>query len=187
MPTIIPSTEKATDMQTNWQTSLNFTFNYDGFKDDQAAGESFATSYGVTEYTWNDAVEAGIVTGSIADATQDQCITVLHDMFWNKVNGDGLPSGCDVVVYNNGMVCGAEHAAKLAQRVVGVAEDGAIGPITLLAIKGFGVQQFIDAMTAADEKYFAALAKAPLYLIGWDRREEACKVLAYQLAGIAAQ
>jgi lysozyme family protein len=168
----------------DFDVSNAFVMQFDGFKNDAAPGENFATSYGVTEYTWNDACSRGIVSGPIGAATMADCVRIGRIMFWNVNNLSAVPSGCNLVIYNNGFGCGVGHAAKLAQRVVGVDQDGVIGPKTIAAIVAFGVKSFIDAMVAADEAYFAALANAPLYLRGWDRREEAARNAAYALAGI---
>lgn len=172
---------------TSWNPSFSFVEagNNDGSADDRAVGEKFITSWGVTEETWNEAEEKGIVITTIDKATKDDCKKILYELFWRDSGCDDMPAGCDVVVFNNAMVCGRSHASRLAQRIVGTVEDGIIGPATQLAIKGFGTKEFIDAMTTADEQYYASLRTAYLYLNGWDRREEDCKKLAYQLAGIS--
>ena len=174
-------------MLVNWPKALGFVWqgDNDGAVNDQAQGEKFATSRGITQTTWDDAVDSGVVTGELSSATSAQCATILKTNYWDFLACDQVSSGCDLVIFNNGMVCGSGHAARLVQRIVGTVADGKIGPRTLLAIRGYGQQHFIDEMTTADEEYYAALANAPLYLRGWDRREVDAKKLAYQLAGLS--
>ncbi len=163
-------------MIANWPRSLDFVWEFDGLRNDSAPGEKFTTGYGVTAMTWAEAVAVGCVQGKLTDATQADCGKVLHDLFWARLDCDALPSGVDLVVFNSGMVAGVNHAARLAQRIAGVDEDGDIGPLTLLAIKGMHPIPFTTAFTAGDERFFSGLHNAPLFLAGWDRRaNEACR------------
>ena len=45
----------------NFEAALKAFWTFDGAKQDAAPGETFATSYGVTEMTWSAAVETGVV------------------------------------------------------------------------------------------------------------------------------
>jgi lysozyme family protein len=138
----------------------------------------------VTEATWNMAVAHGVVDGTLDDATRDDCALVLRVFFWNAVGGDLLPAGVDLMVFNDAMVCGVGHAARLLQRIVGATPDGSVGPKTIAAVCGYGDKKLIDALEAADEAYYASLSKAPQFLRGWVRREKDAQTAAYQLAGI---
>jgi lysozyme family protein len=95
-----------------------------------------------------------------------------------------MAPGCDLMVFNDGMVCGVGHVSRLVQRIVGVPVDGVIGPVTLRGIKSMGAGRFINAMAKADDEYYASLAKAPLFLRGWTRREAEARALALKMAGI---
>lgn len=161
---------------------LAFVMQFDGFKHDAALGEKFPTSYGITQYTWSDAVSNGVVTGTLVDSTEADCERILRVMFYDAMSCAKMPTGCDLMVFNDGMGAGVSHCSKLVQRIVGVAQDGRIGPQTLLAIKGMGAKAFIGAMAKADKKYFAALASAPLYIRGWYRRENEATAAALKMA-----
>lgn len=165
---------------------LGFVWQFDGQKNDAAPTENFATDYGVTQYTWGTAQQRGMIPSNkpISQATKADCEKILQVMFYQDLGCDKMQAGVDLVVFNDGMGCGVEHAAKLVQRLVHVTEDGVIGPETLSAIEAMGAKRFIDAMHDADETYFAALKNAPIYLKGWDRREDEARTLAYQMAGI---
>ena len=168
-------------MKQNWPASLDFVWEFDGLRHDAAPGEAFTTSYGVTAMTWETARGRGIVNKPIQEATQEDCGLILHDFYWDRVDGDNLPSGTDLVIFNSAMIAGVRHAAPLAQRIVGADEDGIIGPLTVLAIRGMHPIPFIQAYTAADARFFAGLARAPLFLAGWDRRADAAAARALEL------
>ena len=169
-----------------FEPALNFVWgpSRDGQAKDSAPGEHFTTKWGVTQMTWDMAVDHGIVSGDLDDATQADCATVLHVFFWNALNGDNLPPGVDLMVFNDAMVCGAGHAARLLQRIIGTVVDGMIGRNTIDAVNSFGDRKLIDSLTIADEEYFAALKNAPMFLAGWDRREKDAQAAAYQVIGL---
>jgi lysozyme family protein len=168
-----------------YEACRDFVWGFDGFKDDRAAGENFATAYGVTQYTWGYAVSEGIVKGDIANATQADCDNILHALYWNVCRCSSMPPGANLMLFNNSVLAGAGHAIRQLQRVLGLDQDGIVGPRTIQAANSFGDKPLIDALTAADDAYLQALANAPLYLNGWMRRENDAKVLAYQMAGVA--
>ncbi|MES1994454.1 MAG: putative peptidoglycan-binding domain-containing protein [Pseudomonadota bacterium] len=158
---------------------------FDGLKDDRAPTENFATAYGVTEYTWADAVSRKVVTDKpLADATQDDCSNILRVMYYNAAGCNQMAPGYDLVVFNNAMVCGAGTAARMVQQVAGVPVDGRIGPQTIAAVKAMPPKAFIDAVIAANLAHYAALPTARIYLKGWTIREEAARTLAYAMAGV---
>ena len=166
-----------------FETCDAFVLKFDGFRDDRAVGEDFATAYGVTEWTWQYAQEQGLIPEDkgIAEATADDCESIRRALYWNTIHGSSLPPGVALMVYNDGVLCGVGHVVRLLQRVLGAQQDGVIGPDTLRRAGSFGSKALIDALATADETYLAALANAPLYLTGWDRREEEARQLAYQM------
>jgi lysozyme family protein len=157
----------------------------DGGHADQAPGETFNTVYGVTQATWDHAVAQGLVTGTLAEATRDQCATVLHALFWNALRCSSLPVGVALLVFNAGMMSGTGRAARRLQAVVGAQQDGVIGPQTIGLATSYGTHRLIDALASADEAYLAGLRNASQFLGGWERRVEDARRLAFQMAGIA--
>jgi lysozyme family protein len=154
-------------------TDDKLVLTFDGFKDDRAPGETFATAYGVTEMTWTWAIGQGVVEDKPIDqATAEDCETVRKVLFWNSAHCGQLPAPVALMVYNDSVLCGVGHAVRLLQRVCGVADDGDVGPATLGAVGSIDRMVLVDRLVAADDTYLAALAKAPLYLKGWERRED---------------
>lgn len=160
---------------------LAAVWQFDGLRDDAAKGEKFATSYGVIQSTWNDAARLKIVTGSIANATIDDCELILRELYWDVCQCPRLPAGVDLLVFNDAMLTGVSHAAGLLQRCVEVHDDGIIGPITLLAVRGIQPEVLIRRLHDADDIYLAALRNAPLFLKGWERREDFMRTTALKM------
>jgi lysozyme family protein len=170
-----------------FENCLAVVFEFDGLRDDRAPGESFATAYGVTEFTWAMAVRQGIVPDKdVSESTRDECVAVLRALFWNACHCSQLPPGINLMVFNDAVLTGVGHAVKLLQRVVGCRSiDGVVGPETIRRAGSTMPRQLIESMYAADEQYLSALKNAPLYLKGWMRREDRMRDMAYDMAGIA--
>lgn len=159
----------------------------DGRFDDSAPGETFVTHYGVTQMTWDFAASHGIVSGSFAAATPEQCAAVMRALYWNAMHCSSFQPGVNLMLFNDSVLSGTGHVASLVARIVGstVPPTSVIGPDILRRANSFGAKRLIDAIAAGDDAYFAALRTAPLFLHGWERREADAQRLAYQMAGIA--
>ena len=151
---------------------LALVWQFDGLRDDAAEGEQFATSYGVTEMTWAEAERQGIVDHSIDTATKQDCANILKVMYYNACGCSSMNPGVNLMVFNDAMVTGVGHSVRLLQRVCGVPDDGVVGSQTLHAANSRSPLDLILDLKDADEEYYASLAKAPLFLKGWTRREE---------------
>lgn len=170
---------------------LPIIFQFDDMKNDSAQGEAFATSYGITDMSWGEAIDEGIVPHiSLAQATRDQCIGIIRANYYNRCRISSLPAGAGLMVFNDAVLSGAGHAVALLQRIVGAGVDGVAGNETVSMaddyVAHYGLQGLIDKLYVADETYLAALANAPRFLNGWDRREDVVRAAAYKMAGVAA-
>jgi lysozyme family protein len=178
------TSDSGADAATTFDRAIDFIWapDRDGHRNDRAPGESFATAWGVTQMTWDDAVAAGIVSGGLADATRAQCKAIYHANYWEPLHCDSLNPGVAFVLFNDATLSGVDAAAKLLQRVVGATEDGVIGPQTLRMANAMPPSSVIDGLTTADETYLASLRNAPMFIRGWDRREIACQTAALALS-----
>lgn len=173
-------------MMYNFEPARRAVWQFDGFKDDSAPGEGFRTSYGVTQMTWDAAVDQGIVSGDMQDAKVDDFITIYHVNYWNAMQCDAMPPGVDLMLFNDGTLSGVGHTIKLLQRCVHVDNDGMIGPMTKAAIAAVPTLDLIDRLYTADETYLSHLANAPQFIKGWTRRENYMRGVARQLAASAS-
>jgi lysozyme family protein len=159
---------------------------FDDTKNDQAAGENFQTAYGVTEYTWANAINEGIVPNKpLSQATRDECLMILRADYFNRCRIIALPAGPNLQVYHTALLSGAGHAAALLNRIVG-AVGTAVTVDTIRRANSFpgGAPALIEALYVADETFLAALANAPKYIHGWDRAEDVMRAAAYAMLGI---
>ena len=96
---------------------------------------------------------------------------VYRDAYWDAVSGNELPPGVDLAVFDMAVNAGPSRAAKLLQRVVGVAEDGQIGPLILAAAERFGdPAKLVAAYTDARMSYYRSLRTWRTFGRGWAKR-----------------
>jgi lysozyme family protein len=157
----------------------------DGHQDDAAPGETFATSWGITQMTWDAAVVDGLVFGELGDATKDQCAAIYRVRYWAPLHCDSFAPGVAMVLFVDATLTGTGHVARLLQRIVATVEDGVIGPHTMAAANRWIPAALVAQLIDADEVYLAALATAPKFLHGWTRREEALRTAALTIEGPA--
>lgn len=171
----------------NWAPSLTFVWqmNYDSPRQGYhiTSGDTGkGTKGGVIEETWAGAVAAGLVTGELKDASDNQLSIVLRGEFWGPVC-DQLPAGLDFILFNGRMMSG--KYPRLFQQCLGLIGDkevdGAIGPGTLALVPAAHVPTLIRALSGVHEAYLQNLNE-PGFLKGWTGRIRAAMDLGLTMA-----
>lgn len=171
---------------TDFDTSLDFIWgpSRDGQPDDSAPGETFRTSYGVTASTWAYAVDHGIVTGNIEDATRDQCGAIFRAFYWNAMHCSSLPAGVDLLLFEQATLGGTGIVVRIMQGIIGAEADGVVGPETLRLAGSHNVRDMIDRQVQTFLVHLSTLGNWQTFQRGWTNREVAAKAAAYKLARI---
>lgn len=60
---------------------------------------------------------------------------IYRRQYWNKVRGDDLPAGVDLVVFDGAVNSGPVQSIKWLQRALGIAADGMLGEATMAAVR----------------------------------------------------
>jgi lysozyme family protein len=90
--------------------------------------------------------------------------------YWDKVQGDNLPTGVDYVVFDAAINSGPGRAAKWLQACVGVEPDGGIGPKTLAAVQAFDAKQLVEDYSKRRLSFLMGLPTWGTFGRGWSRR-----------------
>lgn len=110
----------------------------------------------------------------IRNLTEAQAVAIYKRDYWDKIQGDFLPYNVAYTIFNYAVNRGISVAVKYAQKVVGLPEDGVIGPKTIAAIKAKGEPAFLSQYLAIAKKgYEDLVAKRPdleVFLKGWKNR-----------------
>ena len=115
--------------------------------------------------------------------TEERVARLYRHKYWDAVKADELPDGVDYLVFDFAVNAGPGRAIKLLQSVVGVPEDGAIGPKTLKAVESITPATVIQTYTEAKEEFYRSLNAFKVYGKGWLARTDTAEKTAYTLLG----
>jgi lysozyme family protein len=90
--------------------------------------------------------------------------------YWDKVCGDELPTGLDLAVFDLAVNSGPGRAAKMLQKILGVTQDGAIGPQTIAKALNTDSSKLIADYNAERLAFLQALPTWGTFGKGWGRR-----------------
>ena len=129
-------------MRGNFDDALQITFGFEGGWSDNPNDPGGKTNYGITASTFESAKKAGLVRAkSVETITKADAESIYRAWYWDRCRCDDLPDGVDVMVFDCAVNCGVGTSGKCLQKAVNryaktpVHTDGAIGPLTIKAVK----------------------------------------------------
>lgn len=171
-------------MQANKERVFAFTYKEEGGYSNDAHDPGGATNYGIIQTEYNGyRTTKGLPVQSVRYITKAEADDIYTTYYWNRVHGDELPSGIDLVLYDYAVNSGVSRAVKYGQRILKVAVDGKLGPITLAAIKAVDEREFIVAFDAARMSFLQSLAIWQYFGKGWAARVRRANIEALKLLG----
>lgn len=92
-----------------------------------------ATNMGITIGTLSRELGRPATVEDVRNLDRDTAGRIYRRKYWDKVRGDDLPDGFDLVAFDGAINSGPSRGAKWLQKGLRVTVDGAIGPQTLAA------------------------------------------------------
>jgi lysozyme family protein len=125
-------------MKENYAQALKQVLKYEGGKVDDSRDPGGRTAFGVTQNTYNAwRKKQNLPTVDVFTISQNEVAAIYRQEYWDRIRGDDLPAGVDFAVFDFAVNSGVSKAAKTLQSVVGVTQDGVIGPATIQAAKDY--------------------------------------------------
>lgn len=100
----------------------------------------------------------------------DDLRTIYRRDYWDKVRGDDLPAGLDLVAFDGAVNSGPAQSAKWLQRAIGVKDDGRIGAGTIEAALASDVRAVIGDALDKRLGMLRRLKTWPTFGRGWQSR-----------------
>ncbi len=143
-----------------------------------------ATNYGVTQATY-DAYrrDKGQAKQAVSKITKAEALDIFFTRYWTPVRGEEMPSGVDLALYDFGVNSGPARAIKALQKVVGVAQDGKIGPITMKAVSAAAPATLASRLCDERMAYLKRLKTWSTFGKGWTNRVNDVRAKAVAWAG----
>lgn len=160
-------------MQSNFQACLNVTLVYEGGWADNPKDPGGATMKGITLATYRRWFPKATKT-QLRNITTENVAKIYRSDFWDKVSGDSLARGVDLVTFDAGVNSGPSRALKWLMASIGGADVETVkklcakrlGFMRSLAIwKTFG-KGWLARVTAVEAKGVAWAAAATTSAVG---------------------
>lgn len=132
------------------------------------------TNLGVTKRVWERWVGRDVGEREMRSLKPEDVAPLYYQRYWKKVRADELPPGLALQVFDFGVNAGPRRAIRYLQMVVGTAQDGLFGPMTMKAVRKyvekFGEKKAINRYAAARLRYYRQLRTFRYFGRGWTRR-----------------
>lgn len=170
-------------MRSNFDTSLAAVLTHEGGYVNDPQDPGGATNRGVTQGTYDLwRVDHQLPPRPVKDITPAEVMAIYKKRYWDAVCGDLLPSGLDYCLFDFAVNSGPKRAATYLQRVLGVADDGKIGPETLDAAERVPTTDLIHAIGNLRQAFLEKQPTFPRFGRGWTRRVAEVEVRAKGMA-----
>ena len=108
-------------------------------------------------------------------ASMESVVEVYKNSYWDGLKLDNVVSQKIAnEIFLMGVVSGVKNSSKIAQRLIGVTDDGIIGNMTINALNAFNENEFDKKFDEKEIEYFESLArnnpKYERFLNGWKNR-----------------
>jgi Glycosyl hydrolase 108/Predicted Peptidoglycan domain len=165
-----------------FEACMQLIFRVEGGFSDDRDDPGGATNFGITLKTlraWKN--NDSLTVEDIKALTQNQAKEIYRTEYWNRMQCGRLPTGLDLEVFDFGVNAGPGTAVKALQKIIGVTEDGSIGPITLAALKTFAVDKLVEEYSDARLEYYKSLKNEAKFLVGWESRVSQIQTAAFKM------
>lgn len=162
-------------MDRNFQRALPLVLKHEGGFVHHPNDPGGATNKGVTLATFRAYVKPGGTVEDLKRITDEQVATVYYRHYWAAVNAVALPSGIDYAVFDFAVNSGPARAVKYLQAILGVEQDGRVGPKTIAAAKAKDARAVVNGLCDARLAFLKRITSGGKLLWntfgkGWDRR-----------------
>jgi lysozyme family protein len=113
---------------TPFETAVAFTLREEGSFSDRASDEGGATKYGIARRYHPDITDAQWGSFSVEDAT-----ALYRIRYWLAIKADNMPGPVGLALFDTAVNLGVGPTLRMLQRLLGVEQDGKIGPQTIAA------------------------------------------------------
>ena len=164
---------------------LPFILRAEGGNDDDPQDHGGRTSRGVIQREYDlYRDEQGEPRRDVWTASDAEIADIYEHKYWLPLCPT-MPPGVDLIYFDMAVNSGPGRAAKILQKALGVTPDGAIGPITVAALKAANPSDLIAAYSDQREAFYRALAQFPRYGRGWLSRTASIEQAALQMVSVA--
>ena len=157
-----------------FERCLTEVLRHEGGYVDHPSDPGGATNMGITRKTlarwrkvspWTDLPKAAVVA-----LKRDEAALIYRASYWNACEADAMPAGVDLALFDFAVNSGPDRAVRVLQAALGVAADGAVGPVTVGAVSAANPAKLINAICDRRLGFLGRLSSFATFGRGWTRR-----------------
>jgi lysozyme family protein len=141
------------------------------------------TNFGITIHDYRTYIDPDATAADVKAMRLEDAQAIYRAKYWDALAGDALPAGLDYAVFDYGVNSGISRSAKALQRLIGVADDGKIGPKTLAAVADRDAAPLIAGLCDERLAFLKRLKTWRVFGKGWGRRVAEVRGAALAMAG----
>jgi lysozyme family protein len=142
------------------------------------------TKFGITLAVYRRYAKPDATAADVKAMRVEEAKAIYRRRYWRALRCDELPAGVDYAVFDYGVNSGTGRAAKVLQRVCGVKDDGALGPLTMAAVARQESKALIRAVCDERLRFLRSLKTWRVFGRGWSRRVEEVRAAALAMAAL---
>jgi lysozyme family protein len=169
--------------QSNYPACLKAVLREEGGNDDDPHDPGGRTSRGITQRVYDAYREQKARPHrDVYQMDNDELKDIYKFQYWNEVNGDYLPTGIDLCMFDFAVNSGPRRAAREMQQVLGVQSDGTVGNLTLQSFTKYDINEIIDKYKDHRMAFLKSLSTWSYFGGGWKKRVDRITALAHAMA-----
>lgn len=117
---------------------------------------------------------------------RSEAAKIYKALYWDVIKCNQMPAGLDLALFDYGVNSGPTRAVKELQALLKIRRDGAVGPITLGAIRhaanANGAGELAAGLCDRRLSFLKSLSSFAVFGRGWTRRVSETRALSLQMA-----
>lgn len=171
--------------KSTFDSALALVLDLEGGFADHPRDPGGATNRGITRATLAGWRGRPVSKTDVKELSAREAGAIYRGRYWDAVAGDDLPPGLDLTVFDYAVHSGPVRALRSLQTVLGLPEDGRIGPKTIAAAAACEPRETIRTLTRERLRILRGLPTWSVFGRGWTSRTT--RVEAQALAAAASR
>jgi lysozyme family protein len=170
-------------MLSTFDPAFRLLLRHEGGFSNSSSDPGGPTNLGVTQRQWESYVGHQVSIDDMKALTPNMVEHFYKSRYWDVVQADKLPAGIDDCLFDCCVNSGPGRAVMILQGILGVVEDGILGPNTIAAISAQPAHTTIPDYCEARLAFLQTLPTWPVFGKGWTTRVNGVEQEALAFAG----
>lgn len=157
-------------MKETYNDAMVRVYEDEGGYSNDAGDPGGPTKYGITIHDARMYWKPNATAQDVKNMPKSVAADIYNKHYAAPVHYDELPAGVDYAVFDYGINSGVSRGIKVLQRVVGVKDDGVMGPATLAAVNKKSPFDTVNRIYDERLRFLKSLRTWSIFGKGWGRR-----------------